>query len=96
MPFDRTEAAVERVYPNVDHILAVSNGGSWHDENNQATACTKCNARKSNWLGWHPGPIISDEWDGLKSVYRLLEARYNADVAKAHQYHVDWFRALGV
>jgi len=95
MPYDRTEPAVERVYPNVDHILPLSGGGSCLDDN-LATACTKCNAKKSSWLGWQPGPSSPDEWDGLKSAYRALADRHDDDVWKTRRYHLDWFRALSI
>lgn len=92
MPFDRTEHAVERVYPNVDHVHAVSRGGAWLDPNNHVTACTPCNAKKSDKSGWNPGSIVKDDWDGLVSSYRPLANRLD----HIRPYHRWWFRALDV
>jgi|GEM_PF-5200754 len=90
MPVARTEPAVERVYPNVDHVHAVSLGGAWRDESNHVMACTPCNTRKSDLLGWTPGSIVSDEWDGLTSDYRPLAER----TGEISPYHVRWLRLL--
>lgn len=52
MPAATTHPAANRVYPNVDHVQAWSLGGAWDDLGNLLTACTPCNERKSNNLGW--------------------------------------------
>lgn len=94
MPFGRTEPAVERVYPNVDHVHAVANGGAWLDTNNHVTACTPCNAKKSNRTGWVPNPIenVTHDWQGLVPAYRPLAAR----VDSIRRYHKNLFRDLGI
>lgn len=91
MPAGDTAPAVERVYPNVDHIHAVALGGSWRDPANHVTACTPCNTRKSDLLGWTPGPIVVDEWDGLARHCRVLAERCDGD-----RRYSTWLRALGV
>ena len=90
MPAARTEPAVERVYPNVDHVHAVSLGGAWRDETNHVTACTPCNTRKSDFLGWTPGPIVRDNWDGMSAAYRALAER----TGEVSRYHLDWIRLI--
>ena len=92
MPDDQTARAVGRCYPNVDHMQAVSRGGAWRDPNNHVTACTPCNERKKHYLGWTPGPIEKDEWDGLVSAYRPLANR----LSEIRAYHLDWFKALKI
>jgi len=52
MPKETTEPAVVRVYPEVDHVNAVSLGGTWRDLDNLVAACTPCNELKNNyWVG---------------------------------------------
>ena len=92
MPSKSTEPGVSRVYPNVDHIQAVSRGGARLELHNHVTACTKCNEHKGNRSGWTPGPIEKDEWDGLVSLYRPLANR----LEKVRAYHNDWFRDLKI
>ena len=92
MPYAATERAVERVYPNVDHVHPVSKGGAWVDEANHVTACTPCNTKKSDGAGWLPGEILRDDWDGLMSAYRDLTER----VYSRKTYHLKWFRDLGI
>jgi 5-methylcytosine-specific restriction endonuclease McrA len=90
MPYHKTERAVERVYPNVDHVHAVAAGGAWLDEDNLVTACTPCNTAKNDFAGWTPGPVVRDEWDGLTSRYRPL-----AELdGPASSYHLAWFKIL--
>ncbi len=92
MPADKTEPAVQRVYPNVDHVHAVSLGGSWRDEGNHVTACTPCNTRKSNRSAWAPGPILVDHWDGLAASYKTLAER----AGPLTRQHRHWLKALGL
>jgi hypothetical protein len=93
MPVARTHPAAIRVYPNVDHVHAGSLGGDWHDHANLIAACTPCNERKSNRLGWTTAPPTLDEWDGLVSRYRALAELAGTPVRR---YHIDWLRALRV
>jgi len=93
MPYASTELAVERVYPNVDHVHAVAKGGPWLDEANHVTACTPCNASKNDRSGWVPGEIVQDGWDGLTSLYRALAERV---VDGRQSYHVKWFRDIEI
>jgi len=77
MPFAETEPAVERVYPNVDHVEP-----RLHEPENLVTACTPCNTRKSDWLGWpSPGLTVYDNWDGLVPSYRALIEQRRADLS---------------
>ena len=93
MPSEKTEPAVLRVYPNVDHIQAVAVGGSWRDQANHVTACTPCNTRKSDRLGWVPAePRLYDDWDGLTRLYGLLAEH----AAPLTTYHRRWLKALGM
>ncbi len=76
MPFADTEPAVERMYPNVDHVEP-----RLHAPENLVTACTPCNTRKSDWLGWPPpGPITDNGWDGLWPSYCALIEQRRPDV----------------
>lgn len=89
MPFADTERAVECVYPNVDHVEP-----RLHDPQNLVTACTPCNSRKSDWLGWpRPGPPSCDPWDGLVSSYRAIvdQRRVNLSPGPAE---LQWVSAL--
>ena len=72
MPTDKTHPAAIRVYPNVDHIHAGSLGGDWSDDANLVAACTPCNERKSNRLGWTTLVPERDGWNGLVEYYRCL------------------------
>ncbi|MGA9018013.1 MAG: hypothetical protein WB438_03640 [Candidatus Cybelea sp.] len=77
MPFADTEPAVERVYPNVDHVEP-----RLHVPENLVTACTPCNTRKSDWLGWPlPRPIAHERWDGLWPSYRALIEQRPGDLS---------------
>jgi 5-methylcytosine-specific restriction endonuclease McrA len=77
MPFVETEPAVERVYPNVDHVEP-----RLHAPENLVTACTPCNTRKGNWLGWpRPGPITHERWDGLWLSHLALIEQRRADLS---------------
>jgi hypothetical protein len=97
MPFKRTEPAVERVYPNVDHVLAIAAGGACLDESNHVTACTPCNGKKSNRSGWKPGPIVLDKWDGLTSSYQApAEHALQVLRRRIRIYHDPWMRELGI
>lgn len=92
MKSERTEPGVRRVYPNVDHIQAISHGGARLETHNHVTACTNCNERKGDRSGWTPGPIRKDEWDGLVSLYRPLADR----LKEVRTYHNGWFRDLKI
>ena len=64
MPVIGTHPAAVRVYPNVDHLLAGSSGGDWRDQANLVAACTPCNERKSDKLGWVTLSHKDDRWKG--------------------------------
>jgi hypothetical protein len=91
MPVARTHPAAIRVYPNVDHVHAGSLGGDWHDPANLIAACTPCNERKSDRLGWISAPPELDDWDGLAGRYQALAELTGEPMRR---YHVDWLRAL--
>ncbi len=86
------EAAAIRVYPNVDHIHAGSLGGDWLDPANLVSACTPCNERKSNRLGWKATTYKPDGWHGLTECYRSLAQR----TGTIRRCHLDWVKALGI
>ena len=92
MPNKSTEPGVARVYPNVDHIQAVSRGGARLESHNHVTACTKRKEHKDNRSGWTPGPNEKDEWNGLVSLYHPLANR----LEKVLAYNNDWFRDLKI
>lgn len=76
-----------------DHLKPGSSGGSWDDPSNHVTACSLCNAKKSNAeperLTAHTGK--SEAWDGLLSLYR--DAWIRADRPR-RRYHEAWIRAF--
>jgi 5-methylcytosine-specific restriction endonuclease McrA len=92
MPKETTEPAVVRVYPEVDHVNAVSLGGTWRDLDNLVAACTPCNELKNNYLGWTTIPRVTEPWSGLTEYYRPLAKL----ATRVGRYHVDWMRVLGV
>jgi hypothetical protein len=95
MPYARTEPAVERVYPCVDHVNPLALGGVCLDPSNHVAACIPCNARKNNYLGWTPRPRECDSWDGLSTAYEALVNRVNDDLSPTRKkYHRDWLRNL--
>jgi hypothetical protein len=72
----------------VDHVKAFATGGEDAD-GNFATACCKCNARKSSraveaYLSKNPGKPVRGKfgephhWDGLVSLFLVLAAREQA------------------
>jgi len=85
----------------IDHIEAYSTGGEDHIHN-LATACNKCNGRKSaatleQW-GERPmdRPITGkygepQNWDGLSSLFVMLAQRNRAALSSGER---DWLRAL--
>jgi len=92
MPLDRTHPAANRVYPNVDHVHAGSQGGSWTDLDNLIAACTPCNERKGDKAGWSRMAQQPSGWCGLIDCYRTLAERGGP----IRRYHLDWFKALGI
>ena len=85
----------------IDHIEAVSVGGANGIEN-LATACNKCNGRKSAATldKWGKRPMAKpvkgkygepQNWDGLSSLFVMLAQR---DVAVLTTGEKGWLRAL--
>ena len=89
MKSDEIEPAVNRVYPNVDHVHPQSRGGSNTDDNLVA-ACTVHNEIKNDRSDWLLLPIRKDSWDGLCSKVEGLVA-LTQDFGDA-----DWLRVLGM
>lgn len=89
MPTNGTHPAAIRMYPNVDHVLPGSQGGSWTADDNLVTACTICNQKKGDRLGWTCGALSVDHWDGLAHYYRALIERI-----AMRRYHADWLSAI--
>jgi 5-methylcytosine-specific restriction endonuclease McrA len=84
----------------IDHIEAFSGGGA-HDESNFATACNKCNARKTNarldeFQQAVPARKVKgkygepEHWDGLSTLFVLL-ASGRKDLAASEK---GWLSAL--
>jgi hypothetical protein len=92
LPAAYTHPAARRVYPEVDHVHAGSNGGNWTDMTNLVAACVPCNERKGDRSGWIVQPPAHEGWTGLIEYYRPLVVR--AGVERA--YHRNWFRALDI
>jgi 5-methylcytosine-specific restriction endonuclease McrA len=80
----------------IDHVSPAAWGGSTQDEN-LATACWPCNARKADMslerLGWSLLPIAREAgWDGLVRFYPHLWRRAGYPKPKLHR---EWAQALG-
>jgi len=85
----------------VDHVEAYATGGA-HNVSNFATACGRCNARKSArtkdeyleaaspWKvkGQHGEP---EDWDGMASLFVVLARRSKRPLTVAER---DWLRAF--
>jgi 5-methylcytosine-specific restriction endonuclease McrA len=82
---------------SIDHIHAVSTGGSWQDPANLATACARCQYQKSNLpleiLGWQlrPAQVDHSDWDGLVGCYETL---WDAVGRPDERAHLAWTRAF--
>jgi HNH endonuclease len=85
----------------IDHIDAFSTGGADHVDN-LATACNKCNGRKSAATLDHWGERPMDrpikgkygepqKWDGLSSLFVMLAQRDPTVLTVGER---DWLRAL--
>lgn len=85
----------------LDHMTARSAGGD-DSEGNLATACNKCNGRKSaaalDEFGKRPKPKPikgkdgePKDWDGLSSLFVALSRRYPTKLTEIEK---DWVRAL--
>ena len=85
----------------IDHVEAFSTGGVDHIDN-LATACNKCNGRKSaatldRWGERPMDPPVKGKygepqnWDGLSSLFVML-AQHNLAMLTAGER--DWLRAL--
>lgn len=75
LPMDRTHAAIERLYPNVEHVLPLARGGE-NDPANLRAACTPCNEWKGDCTLEEAGvPLVerSEGWDGLEPMLNRLE-----------------------
>lgn len=75
-----------------DHLIPGAGGGSWLDLANHVTACSLCNAKKSDAPAekWRIGPA-AHSWDGLVPHYR---AAWECLGRPREQYHGTWIRAL--
>jgi 5-methylcytosine-specific restriction endonuclease McrA len=85
----------------IDHIEAFSNGGT-DQIDNLATACNKCNARKSaaSLDRWGERPMERpikgkygepQNWDGLSALFAMLARRDPALLTASER---DWLQAL--
>jgi 5-methylcytosine-specific restriction endonuclease McrA len=85
----------------IDHIEAFSTGGA-SDPDNLATACNKCNGRKSAATldQWGARPMEKpikgkygepQNWDGLSSLFMMLAQR---DLAALTASEKGWLKAL--
>jgi hypothetical protein len=91
MPKGRAHPAAERVYPNVDHVMALAIGGSAVEMANLVTACTPCNEEKGDRLGWERVELERDDWDGLSSNFGALLAIAAIPPTSTHR---AWSRAF--
>jgi len=75
-----------------DHLVPGAGGGSWLELSNHVTACSHCNAVKSDAPAekWRIGPS-AHAWDGLVSHYR---AAWDHAGRPREKYHGSWIRAL--
>ncbi len=104
LTYDRRHAPLlDELAAVVDHVKALSAGGRG-DLNNLATACNRCNMRKSNsdseeWERKHPvRPIKSrfgepENWDGFSTLFVVLARRHPASVIPTEK---EWLEALEV
>jgi 5-methylcytosine-specific restriction endonuclease McrA len=85
----------------IDHVEAHSTGGS-SDEANLATACCKCNGRKSSAPldKWGKRPIRKpikgkygepQHWDGLSALFIILAQRNLSGLTASEK---DWLKVL--
>jgi len=78
-----------------DHIEPGSVGGEWLDPDNHATACARCNTKKSRYtldeLDWTLLPAPNTTWDGLLSLYGPV---WLAAGSPNERYHRQWIAAL--
>lgn len=76
MPKAGTHPAIERLYPNVEHVLPLARGGDNSDENVRA-CCTPCNEWKGDCTpeeaSLTPQPVGAG-WDGLEPLLVPLRA----------------------
>jgi 5-methylcytosine-specific restriction endonuclease McrA len=87
----------------IDHIEAFSAGGA-HSETNFATACNKCNGRKSSAPldKWGRRVMLKQvkgkngepqHWDGLSGVFVILAQR---DLIGLTASEKEWLKALSI
>lgn len=85
----------------VDHVKPWSKGGE-HDVSNFATACARCNARKSDraadeYLSMNPPWVVKgrhgepQHWDGLASLFVVLARQSRRPLTAVEK---DWLHAL--
>lgn len=94
----RREAAplLDHMGAVIDHIEAFSKGGA-HEESNFATACSKCNARKTDGEPKEPRRPVRARygeptaWDGLSRVFVALAGRPEAALTASE---AGWLKAL--
>jgi 5-methylcytosine-specific restriction endonuclease McrA len=91
-------SATHRLYWDIsttlDHVHAVSVGGSWDSRENLTTACARCQYQKGTRsvedLGWARHRTVKD-WDGLVVHLEPLWERLERPDGN---YHRAWLRAL--
>jgi 5-methylcytosine-specific restriction endonuclease McrA len=79
MPPAGTHPAIERLYPNVEHVLPLARGGQ-NDENNLRACCTPCNEWKGDRTLQEAGVELvpaGEGWDGLEPMLRPLQDRWD-------------------
>jgi 5-methylcytosine-specific restriction endonuclease McrA len=80
----------------VDHVHAYARGGA-HEESNFATACNKCNMRKTDGKAKEPRRLVKakygepQHWDGFATLFALLAEQ---DPARLTRSDTEWLRAL--
>ncbi|HEY1775906.1 MAG TPA: HNH endonuclease [Solirubrobacteraceae bacterium] len=69
--------AIERLYPNLEHVNPRSGGGT-HEEDNLRASCTPCNEQKNARIGYEPLPVAAG-WDGLEGLVAAMLERCERD-----------------
>jgi hypothetical protein len=82
----------------IDHVKAFSMGGA-HDASNFATACAKCNMRKSAGAAKEPLRKVKakygepEHWDGFSVLFVLMIKDDRSGVKRSE---LEWYEALNV
>jgi len=73
--WNKTHPAYYELTASCDHKTPLARGGT-NDKSNLATACYRCNARKSNWtakeFGQRRKSKPNSKWDGLTELFVQL------------------------